>query len=153
MALVRPKPHRWWLGFWNSSPFMAELFRNSGEWIIVCFTQINGTSTTRKGWCEPWCSPNSLHLPNSPPRRTSPPGNSGQPRPRAWRCRWWPVRKSSNSRSSCRRGGPALVAVDTDGLASGKHRKISGTSPCLMGKTRYFDWAMFNGYVGLPEGM
>ena len=37
-------------------------------------------------------------------------------------------------------------------LSSGKHTKNDGQSPFFNGKINYFDWAMFNSYVSLPEG-
>ena len=39
-------------------------------------------------------------------------------------------------------------------LPSGKHTKNDGKiHHAINGKTHYFDWAIFNSYVKLPEGM
>ena len=42
---------------------------------------------------------------------------------------------------------------ENDDLPSGKHTKIYGKiHHAINGKTHYFDWAILNSYVKLPEG-
>ena len=57
----------------------------------------------------------------------------------------WGYKPTNTSR------GPDSLNASFFGLRSAKECDY-GKSTCFNGTTHYFDWAMFNSYIELPEG-